>query len=101
MKKPKPQGIRPGEFVIALIVVTIILSLALIKIYISNKIYHESRKYAVVYHEVSALREENRILKTNVERLRYKNRVEDTVLSYTDIGSEESDDKPKGEGERE
>ena len=96
MKKPKPQGIKPGEFVIALIVITIILSLALIKIYISNKIYYESRKYAIIYHEVSALREENRILKTNVEKLRYKNRVEDTILSYSEFDNKSSQESKIG-----
>ena len=91
MKQPKPQGIRLRDFFIALIVITIILSLALIKIYISNKIYYESRKYAIIYHEVSSLKEENRILKTNVERLRYKNRVEDTVMSYTEFDESENE----------
>lgn len=99
MKKPKPQGIKPGEFVIALIVITIILSLALIKIYISNKIYYESRKYAVIYHEVSALREENRILKTNIEKLRYKNRVEDTVVSFSELNREKSQESKSGDSE--
>ncbi len=99
MKKPKSQGIKPGEFVIALIVITIILSLALIKIYISNKIYYESRKYAVIYHEVSALREENRILKTNIEKLRYKNRVEDTVVSFSELNREKSQESKSGDSE--
>lgn len=96
MKKPKPEGIKLRDFLIALIVITIILSLAIIKIYISNKIYYESRKYAIIYHEVSALREENRILKTNVERLRYKNKVEDTVVSYSEFDNNKNNSVEQG-----
>jgi len=85
MKKPKPEGIKIGEFMMMLTAISIILILLLIKVYISNKIYYESREYAIIYHEVSALREENRILKTNVEKLKYKTRVEDTVDSYDEF----------------
>lgn len=85
MKKPKPEGIKIGEFMMMLTAISIILILLLIKVYISNKIYYESRRYAIIYHEVSALREENRILKTNVEKLKYKTRVEDTVDSYDEF----------------
>ena len=103
MKKPKPEGIKIGEFMMMLTAISIILILLLIKVYISNKIYYESRKYAIIYHEVSALREENRILKTNVEKLKYKTRVEDTVdsydeFSYIDDEVNQEDTKQEDEG---
>ena len=90
MKKPKPEGIKIGEFLLMITAISIILILLLIKVYISNRIYYESRKYDVIYHEVSALKEENRILKTNVEKLKYKTEIEDTVESYDEF----SDDLP-------
>jgi len=98
VKAKREGGIKPSEFLIALMVATIVVILALIKIYISNRIYYESREFRKIYHELSALKEENRILKMNVEKLKYKSEVEDTVMSYDELFRSESDKKSDENG---
>jgi cell division protein FtsL len=94
MKREKENGgLGIGDVGIALIAMSIVLILAIIKIYISNRIYYESRKINRIESEVSALREENRLLRTNVEKLEYKSRIEDTIFTV--------DDNEKGENGRE
>ncbi|WP_456456791.1 hypothetical protein [Nitratifractor sp.] len=84
MSRRPPRGITPGTLAIALIAMTIVVMLAGVKIYLSNRIYYESRALNKLDAEVAALREENSILKTNVERLKYKTEVTDTIFSLDD-----------------
>ena len=94
MKKEKQKsGLGISDMGIALIAMSIVLILAIIKIYISNRIYYESRKINKIESEVSALREENRLLGINVEKLEYKSRIEDTIFTV--------DDDEKGENSQE
>jgi len=80
----KPKGISPGVLSIGLIVMAIVVMLALIKIHIANKIYYESMDINKLIKEVSALKEERSILKTNVEQLKYKTQVTDTIFDIDD-----------------
>ena len=77
----KEKGITIGILSIAIISMSIILILALMKVYLSNKIYHESKEVNSIEAEVAALREENNILQMSVERLKYKGEVVDTIFS--------------------
>ncbi len=77
----KEKGITLGILSIAIISMTIVLILALVKVYLSNQIYHESREINLIEAEVAALKEENSILQMNVEQLRYKNEIADTIFS--------------------
>ncbi|ARU49037.1 hypothetical protein Sdiek1_1878 [Sulfurospirillum diekertiae] len=43
------------------------------KIYIKNQIYYMSRDINKLYGEYSILKEENRVLKQNLENIRFKN----------------------------
>jgi hypothetical protein len=43
MKARAPRGITGGTLAIALIAMTIVVMLAILKVYLSNRIYHESR----------------------------------------------------------
>jgi len=73
-----------------------ILILALLKVYLSNQIYHESKKINLIEAEVAALKEENSILQMNVEQLKYKNQITDSIFSMeenkeiTDTAEEEA-----------
>lgn len=49
------------------------------KIYIKNEIYYISRDISKLYGEHSVLKEENRDLKQQVESLRFKNQILDTL----------------------
>jgi len=92
----KEKGITLGILSIAILSMAIILILALIKVYLSNKIYHESKKINLIEAEVAALKEEHSILQMNVEQLKYKSRITDTIFSMeenreiTDAAEEEA-----------
>jgi len=77
----KEKGITIGILSMAIISMSIILILALMKVYLSNKIYYESKEVNSIEAEVAALREENNILQMSVERLKYKGEVVDTIFS--------------------
>ncbi len=50
------------------------------KIYLQSQVYYKSRDIALLTGEYNALKEENRILKTKVESIRFKNQVLDTMF---------------------
>jgi len=91
----KEKGISLGILSIAMVSMAIILILALMKVYLSNQIYHESKKINLIEAEVAALKEEHSILQMNVEQLKYKSRITDTIFSMeenreiTDAAEEE------------
>jgi len=91
MKKEKPGGIPLETVAIAVISMCIVLILTLIKIYLSNRIYYESRDINTLESEVAALKEENSILKMNVEKLKYKINIIDTVFSLDENQSESTE----------
>ncbi|AOO65559.1 MULTISPECIES: hypothetical protein [Sulfurospirillum] len=49
------------------------------RIYIKNQIYYMSRDINKLYGEYSILKEENRVLKQNLENIRFKNQILDTI----------------------
>ena len=49
------------------------------RIYIKNQIYYMSRDIKKLYGEYSILKEENRVLKQNLENIRFKNQILDTI----------------------
>jgi cell division protein FtsL len=80
VKRQKTRGITGGTLSIALIAMTIVVMLAVMKVYLSNRIYRESRQINRLASEVAALKEEHSILQTNVERLKYKIEIVDTLF---------------------
>jgi len=80
----KENGISFGLLAITMISMAIVLILAMLKIYLSDQIYHESRSLNVLESEVAALKEENNILHMKVEKLRYKGEISDTIFSLED-----------------
>ena len=78
-KETKGIGIAPVSIVF--ITMSIIVILALAKVYLSNQIYRESRKINNLSIEVAALKEEHSILQLHVQRLKYKIKITDTLFS--------------------
>ena len=66
---------------VTLMSMAIVLILTLIKIYLSNQIYYESKTVNKMQTEVSVLKAEKVMLEQSVEALKFKNRVEDTIFS--------------------
>ena len=80
-KKKMPNGITFGMFSIIMIGMTIILMLTSVKIYLSNQIYYESKIVNKMTREVAVLKAERILLEQNVEALKFKNRVTDTIFT--------------------
>ncbi len=83
-KKSNPNGITLGMISIIFMSITIVLILTMIKIYLSNQIYYESKTVNKMQREVSALKAEKVILQQSVEELKFKNRVTDTIFVIND-----------------
>jgi hypothetical protein len=53
-----------------------------LKIYIANQIYFISRDIQKISVKIDALKEEKNILKLKIEKLKYKNTIEDPLFNY-------------------
>ncbi len=73
------SGIDGDTFVNVVGVMVVVVGLSVAKIYVSNQIYYKSREINKLEIEVSALKEENSILSMNMEKIRYKAEVLDTI----------------------
>ena len=74
------NGITFGMVSVIIMAVSIVLILTMIKIYLSNQIYYESKIVNKMKREVAALKAEGVMLEQNVEALKYKNQVTDTIF---------------------
>ena len=74
------NGITFGMTSVVLMAMSIVLILALIKIYLSNQIYYESKRVNKMQRKVSALKAEAVMLQQNVEALKFKDQVTDTIF---------------------
>jgi len=88
-KRSEENGITFSLFLIIVIAMGFVLLLTMIKIYLSNQIYYESRRVNYIEREVSALREEKLMLENQVQKLKFKNRVADTIFTLDESGEEE------------
>ena len=78
------NGITFGMVSVIVMAVSIVLILTMIKIYLSNQIYYESKIVNKMKREVAALKAEGVMLEQNVEALKYKNQVTDTIFVIKD-----------------
>jgi len=78
------NGITFGMVSVIIMAVSIVLILTMIKIYLSNQIYYESKIVNNMKREVAALKAEGVMLEQNVEALKYKNQVTDTIFVIKD-----------------
>jgi cell division protein FtsL len=79
-KSKVPNGITFKMVMIIVISMAIVLILGMIKIYLSNQIYYESREVNRLQQHVSVLKVEKQLLEQKVEALKFKNRVTDTIF---------------------
>ena len=79
-QKHAPNGITFGMVSVILIAMSIVLILTLIKIYLSNQIYHESKIVNTIKNEVSILKAEHAVLQQNFETIKFKTQVLDTIF---------------------
>ncbi len=50
------------------------------KVYLNSEIYYKSRYIKTLEHEREALKEENVVIKTKVESIKFKNHILDTLF---------------------
>ena len=62
------------------LVIAFVVGLAFFKIYVHQQIYYESRKIAKLRDERDLLQEENRVIRSSVEAIRFKNQISDTIF---------------------
>lgn len=75
------HNISVRSLFIAYLILFLILAVALPKIYIANEIYYTSRDIAELRNKLNVLLEENKELKSKLEKIRYKNQIIDN-MSY-------------------
>ena len=80
VKKKPANGITFGMVMVTLVAISIILILTMIKVYLSNQIYYESKKVNSMQREVAVLKSEHMMLEQSVEALRFKNKIVDTIF---------------------
>jgi len=67
-------------FTYVLLILTLVAIFAFPKIYIQQQIYFKSREIAKLQAEYDTLKEENRLISSSVESIRYKNQILDTLF---------------------
>ncbi|MDD5158532.1 MAG: hypothetical protein PHI47_00670 [Sulfuricurvum sp.] len=60
--------------------IAFVLMLVFPKIFINTQIYFKSREISTLTHEHDALLEENRLIKSKVESMKYKSQISDTLF---------------------
>jgi len=87
--KREPNGISLGLFFKTIFIMGIVVFFSVIKIYLANQIYYESRRINYIQREVSALEEENVMLQNQLQAQKFKNCVSD-VSFYAEFEDEET-----------
>ena len=67
-------------FLYVLLILILMCTLAFPKIYLQQQIYFKSRDIAKLKAEYDILKEENRLISTSVESIRFKNQILDTLF---------------------
>lgn len=75
----KGMGLR---FLLNMLLVFAIVWLLLFpKIYLQNTIYYKSRDIATLQREYETLKEENKVIRRQVEAMKFKNQISDTLFA--------------------
>lgn len=85
-KTTKPNGVTFGMISVVIMSVSIVLILTLVKVYLSNQIYHESKSVNKMVRETEVLKAEKAMLEESVEALRYKYNVTNTIFVIEEEG---------------
>ena len=65
-----------------ILILLILTSLMLAKVYVANRLYYISRDIQKLSIQINALKEERNILKLKIEKLKYKNTIIDPLFEY-------------------
>lgn len=65
---------------IVLSITVVVLALFIPKIYLRNNIYYVSRDINILYADYISLKEENRFLQQQLEDMKFKNQIMDSLI---------------------
>lgn len=71
------------SLIIVLSILVISLVLFVPKIYLANNIYYTSKDINKLYANYVSLKEENRFLQQQLEDMKFKNQIEDSLFIYS------------------
>lgn len=74
------QKLDFNYFLYMLLLITFIAVFAFPKIYLNQQIYYTSRDIAKLQVEYETLQEQNKLIRTSVESIKFKNQVLDTMF---------------------
>ncbi|MBE0514795.1 hypothetical protein [Sulfurimonas sp.] len=74
------KGVDLNHLLYVLLGITFAAVVLFPKIYIQQQIYFKSRDISKLKSEYDTLKEENRLIKSSVESIRFKNQVLDTIF---------------------
>lgn len=74
------KGVDLNHLLYVLLSITFVSVILFPKIYIQQQIYFKSRDISKLKSEYDTLKEENRLIKSSVESIRFKNQVLDTIF---------------------
>ncbi len=80
MIKEKPFLNARSSFFIILLIMFIILILFIPKIFLRNNIYYISKDINKLHNQHISLKEENKFLAQQLEKMKYKNQITDSLI---------------------
>ncbi|WP_419769674.1 MAG: hypothetical protein ACNI3C_10105 [Candidatus Marinarcus sp.] len=69
-----------NSLLIVFAVLSIVLALYFPKIYLKNNIYYVSKDINIIYADYISLKEENRFLQQQLEDMKFKNQIMDSLI---------------------
>ena len=76
----KKQALGLNFFLYVLFCIILLCLLLFPKIYVQQQIYFKSRDIAKLQNEYETLKEENKLIRSSVEKIRFKNQILDTIF---------------------
>ena len=82
-KRKKPKLNSKNSIIIVFSALFIALALYFPKIYLQNNIYYVSKDINKLYAHYISLKEENKFLAQQLEDMKFKNQIEDSLIIYS------------------
>jgi len=76
----EPKELSVQYLFTVLLIIIIVLLLAFPKIFLQSSIYYKSRSISALEREYKSLKEERKIISSEVEQKRFKNQILDTLF---------------------
>lgn len=75
-----PKGVDASYLIYTILSIILVVVVLFPKIYIQQQIYFKSRDISKLKGEYDTLKEENKLISSSVESIRFKNQILDTIF---------------------